>query len=181
MRSNRSEGCLPRKFLLGRPAPTKPLLHPSFLPHPRPHCGLLSARDNVFWNLNGESSRTRTAECKAHSTPDATSMRCLPSPENKGKRVGPVSCIGPCIISYQCFWEGTTCRTCHDLNIPCTQDRPRRRRGPLNRYDASSTYFSPYADKSQVTLRRRNGSLALIPPSAHRSSLLLSIRLYPVR
>lgn len=174
---------LPRKFLLGRPAPHKTPPTSELSPTPPTHCGLLSTRDNVFWNLNlnGESGRTRTAECKADSTPGATSVRCLPSPENKGKRVGLVSCIAPCIISYQCFWEGTTCRACHDLEIPCTQDRPRRRRGPLNRYDASNIYFSPYADRSQVTLRRRNSSLALIPPSARRSSLLLSIRLYPVR
>lgn len=49
-------------------------------------------------------------------------------------KVGLSLCKLPTMLTSQCDTSGPPCRSCASLEIPCTYDRPTRRRGPPNRH-----------------------------------------------
>lgn len=86
-----------------------------------------------------------------------------PSPRTNRLRKACDSCS---IRKVKCDESGPPCRACANLEIPCTFDRPSRRRGPPNRH-------------AEMIKRRRleadNGSADYIGSSAHAAEALAAL------
>lgn len=61
-------------------------------------------------------------------------MRFMQYPQSQGRFSQNCDDILPILTSFQCDETGPPCRACAALDIPCTFDRPSRRRGPPNRH-----------------------------------------------
>lgn len=67
----------------------------------------------------------------------------------------------------QCVYDGAVCRTCCELKIQCTQNTPRKRRGPPNQYVVADIPVIDVTDDTQRYVQaQRSESLASSPSAS---------------
>ncbi|EMD66457.1 hypothetical protein COCSADRAFT_298423 [Bipolaris sorokiniana ND90Pr] len=113
--------------------PTQPIQPPQSARLPYPHDAAFPKLENINEVLQAQQAQQALHANHVLNSPQPQPQSQSQSQQSKPNRLRK-ACDSCSIRKVKCDESGPPCRACVALEIPCTFDRPSRRRGPPNRH-----------------------------------------------